>query len=98
SKRNLVICINGTSNQFGIKNTNVVELYSRLIKDENQLTFYNSGIGTYAKPSWRSLSYFQQVVANKVDLAFALRFEDIMLSAYAWLVDNYQEGDRIFML
>ncbi|EJD37473.1 hypothetical protein AURDEDRAFT_73269 [Auricularia subglabra TFB-10046 SS5] len=95
--RNLVVCIDGTSNQFSTKNTNVVELYSRLIKDEHQLTFYNSGIGTYAKPSWKSWEYFKQVVANKLDLAFALRFEKIIISAYAWLVDNYHPGDRIFL-
>ncbi|KIP07616.1 hypothetical protein PHLGIDRAFT_410903, partial [Phlebiopsis gigantea 11061_1 CR5-6] len=28
--RNLVVCIDGTANQFGFQNTNVVELYSRL--------------------------------------------------------------------
>ncbi|EJD37489.1 WD40 repeat-like protein, partial [Auricularia subglabra TFB-10046 SS5] len=95
--RNLVVCIDGTSNQFSTKNTNVVELYSRLIKDDRQLTFYNSGIGTYAKPSWKSWSYRKQVIANKLDLAFALRFEKIIISAYAWLVDNYRDGDRIFL-
>ncbi|EJD54254.1 WD40 repeat-like protein [Auricularia subglabra TFB-10046 SS5] len=95
--RNLVVCIDGTSNQFSKKNTNVVELYSRLEKSDGQLTFYNSGIGTYAEPSWRSWSYYRQVLAHKLDLAFALRFERIIISAYAWLVDNYQEGDRIFL-
>ncbi|EJD37496.1 WD40 repeat-like protein [Auricularia subglabra TFB-10046 SS5] len=96
-KRNLVVCIDGTSNQFSTKNTNVVELYSRLVKDGSQRTFYNSGIGTYAKPSWKSWSYRKQVIANKLDLAFALRFEKIIISAYAWLVDNYRPGDRIFL-
>lgn len=87
--RNLVVCIDGTSNQFSKsvslsvpptilsdifpqRNTNVVELYSRLIKNEHQLTFYNSGIGTYAQPSWKSLGYYKQVLMNKLDLAFAL--------------------------
>lgn len=96
--RNLVVCIDGTSNQFGHRNTNVVELYSQLIKGERtQLTFYNSGIGTYAKPSWRSPRYWYQVLANKLDLAFALRFEKIILTAYGWLADNYQPGDKIYL-
>ena len=55
-----------------MQNTNVVELYSRLVKDDKQLTFYNSGIGTYAKPSWKSWDYRKQVIMNKLDLAFAL--------------------------
>jgi hypothetical protein len=36
-----------------------------------QLTYYNSGIGTYAKPSWKSLKYLLQVLDNSVDLAIA---------------------------
>ncbi|EJD39403.1 hypothetical protein AURDEDRAFT_71183 [Auricularia subglabra TFB-10046 SS5] len=95
--RNLVVCIDGTSNQYGDRNTNVVELYSRLIKSDTQLTFYNSGIGTYARPSWRSFAYYRKVISYKVDLALALRFEKIILMAYAWLVENYQPGDRIFL-
>jgi hypothetical protein len=54
-----------------LQNTNVIELYSRIIKHENQLTYYNSGIGTYARPSWRSFKYWKQVINNKIDLAIA---------------------------
>ncbi|TDL30078.1 hypothetical protein BD410DRAFT_850420 [Rickenella mellea] len=95
--RNLVVCIDGTSNQFGAKNTNVVELYSQLVKSDEQLTYYNSGIGTYAKPSWRSFKYFLQVIENKIDLAIAIHFERIVLGAYRWLVENYRENDRTFL-
>ncbi|KAE9395537.1 hypothetical protein BT96DRAFT_1043653 [Gymnopus androsaceus JB14] len=97
NKRNLVVCIDGTSNKFGSKNTNIVELYSRLVKDDKQLTFYNSGIGTYAEPSWKSVSYWKQVMANKLDLALALRFEKILLDAYRWLSEMYRHGDCIFL-
>ncbi|EEB94682.1 hypothetical protein MPER_06464 [Moniliophthora perniciosa FA553] len=96
--RNLVVCIDGTANQFSDKNTNVVELYSRLEKSEHlQVTFYNSGIGTYASPSWKSLTYYKQVMYHKIDLAVAWRFEKILLSAYQWLCEQYQTGDRIFL-
>ena len=53
------------------QNTNVVELYSRIIKDDTQPSYYNSGIGTYATPSWRSLTFWKQVIYNKIDLAIA---------------------------
>ncbi|OCH94605.1 WD40 repeat-like protein [Obba rivulosa] len=97
--RNLVVCIDGTANQFGKKNTNVIEFY-RLVKKlpgDNQLTYYNSGIGTYAKPSWKSLYYWKQVLYHTIDLAIAWNFERIVLSAYSWLSENYNEGDRIFL-
>ncbi|KAF9058728.1 quinon protein alcohol dehydrogenase-like superfamily [Rhodocollybia butyracea] len=78
-------------------NTNIVELYSRLAKNKDQLTFYNSGIGTYAEPSWKSWDYWKQVGMNKLDLALALRFEKILLDAYRWLSEIYEDGDRIFL-
>ncbi|KAK7036463.1 hypothetical protein VNI00_011660 [Paramarasmius palmivorus] len=96
--RNLVVCIDGTANQFSMKNSNVVELYSRLDKnDALQVTFYNSGIGTYATPSWKSLNYYKQVVGHNIDLAIAWRFEKILLSAYEWICERYEPGDRIFL-
>ncbi|KAJ3874464.1 WD40 repeat-like protein [Lentinula edodes] len=97
SRRNLVVCIDGTSNQFGEKNTNVVELYSRLVKNKHQLTFYNSGIGTYAKPSWQSISYQLKRVDNFIDMGIAWNFESIIFKAYQWLSENFEPGDRIFL-
>lgn len=55
---------------FG-QNTNVIQLYSQIVKDMTQITYYNSGIGTYAAPSWKSFGYWKQVVDNKIDLGIA---------------------------
>ncbi|KDR70478.1 hypothetical protein GALMADRAFT_76068 [Galerina marginata CBS 339.88] len=117
--RNLVVCIDGTANQFGEKvrsldavcpsplpladahdkNTNVIELYNFILKEveDNQRTWYNSGIGTYARPSWKSLRYYGQVVYHLVDLAIAWGFDQTVLAAYRWLSDNYERGDCIFL-
>ncbi|KZP18212.1 hypothetical protein FIBSPDRAFT_829469, partial [Athelia psychrophila] len=95
--RNLVINLDGTSNQYGPKNTNVIELYSHIAVSEHQLKYYNSGIGTSAQPSWTSLSYYIQSVGNKIDLAIAWNFEKVLLGAYRWLSEHYQPGDRIFL-
>ncbi|KAJ8514716.1 hypothetical protein ONZ45_g7778 [Pleurotus djamor] len=96
--RNLVVCIDGTANQFSAKSTNIIELFSRLVKDEEgQLAFYNSGIGTYAKPSFRSFGYLKQVVYHTIDMAIAWNFERIVHAAYEWLSENYLPGDRIYL-
>ncbi|KAI0052931.1 hypothetical protein FA95DRAFT_1552809 [Auriscalpium vulgare] len=95
--RNLVVCIDGTANQFSEKNTNVVELYSRLDKDAEQLTYYDSGIGTYVRDSKWSPSYWKQVASSTIDMAIAWNFKKIVLSAYQWLSENYHEGDKIFL-
>ncbi|KAJ7711632.1 hypothetical protein B0H16DRAFT_1667731 [Mycena metata] len=99
--RNLVVSIDGTSNQFGPNNTNVVELHSRIVKDSDggskeQLTFYSSGIGTYVPPS-QSFAHWKQWMANKIDLAIAWNFKKQVHHAYRWLADHYQTGDVIFL-
>ncbi|KAJ2929052.1 hypothetical protein H1R20_g8048, partial [Candolleomyces eurysporus] len=97
--RNLIVCIDGTANQFGEKNTNVIELYNLVMKKtcDNQRTWYHSGIGTYARPHWRSLTYHKQVVVHTIDLAIAWDFDKTIKAAYQWLSDNYEDGDCIFL-
>ncbi|CAE6449562.1 unnamed protein product [Rhizoctonia solani] len=96
-KRKLIICIDGTSNQFSNKNTNVIEMYYHIDKNDSQLTYYNSGIGTYAKPSWRSWTYLKQTFYNQIDLAIAWNLEKVIIAAYRWLSDTYRDGDQIFL-
>ena len=88
SGRNLVVCIDGTANQFGLKvcvilylsvqsllrspqNTNVVELYKRLQKDDDQLTYYDSGIGTYVKEGSFNFRAVRQWLDFTIDMAIA---------------------------
>ena len=59
----------------------MVEFYSRLMKGEIegedgedsviQLTFYNSGIGTLAVPSYKLPKYLKRYLSHKIDLAIA---------------------------
>ncbi|OBZ69034.1 hypothetical protein A0H81_10989 [Grifola frondosa] len=63
----------------------------------HSLTYYNSGIGTYAKPSKKTLGNWLRVLGHKIDLAIAWNFDRIVKGAYRWLSENYQEGDRIFL-
>ncbi|KAG8722251.1 hypothetical protein FRC09_006565 [Ceratobasidium sp. 395] len=95
--RKLIVCIDGTSNQFSEKNTNVVELYSRIKKDDTQLTYYNSGIGTYARPFWLSYAYIRQVLHGYIDMGIAWNFDQVIVGAYRWLADTYRPGDQIFL-
>ncbi|KAJ8502618.1 hypothetical protein ONZ45_g11594 [Pleurotus djamor] len=98
--RNLIVSIDGTSNQFSktldLESTNVVELSSRLIRDEKQHVYYDSGIGTYARRTL-SWSYIKQVADHKIDTAIAWNFEKIVHAAYRWISENYQPGDRIYL-
>ncbi|EPQ55322.1 hypothetical protein GLOTRDRAFT_42330, partial [Gloeophyllum trabeum ATCC 11539] len=96
--RKLVVALDGTGNKFGIKYSNVVDLYGRIMKSDDQRTYYNSGVGTYANASrmlpWRLV---QQAVDSAIDLAVARNFETMILAAYRWLTENYMPGNRIFL-
>jgi hypothetical protein len=46
--RNIVICIDGTGNKIGEKNTNVAKTRNVLLKDATQLVFYITGLGMFA--------------------------------------------------
>ncbi|KAG1835413.1 hypothetical protein DFJ58DRAFT_735524 [Suillus subalutaceus] len=83
----------GTSNKYGDKNTNIVELYSEMVKDREQLTYYNSGVGTYAKGH----THWMKQVSSVFDLAFAFNISQTIMDAYRWVSDTYQPGDKIFL-
>ncbi|KAG0694905.1 hypothetical protein DFH29DRAFT_1005935 [Suillus ampliporus] len=95
--RNLVVCIDGTSNKYGDKNTNIVELYSGIVKNNEQLTYYNSGVGTYAKPDALAHTHLMEQVSSVFDLAFAHNISRTIMHAYRWLSDKYHDGDKIFL-
>ena len=45
--KNIVVCCDGTANEFAKDRTNVIKLYSSLVHDTDaQLTYYHPGIGT----------------------------------------------------
>ncbi|CAE6470685.1 unnamed protein product, partial [Rhizoctonia solani] len=95
--RNLVVCVDGTSNKFSEKNTHVVKLQNCLKTDEYQKTYYGSGVGTFAKPSRSPVASFMQSVISVVDLCIAWGLKDGILDAYRWLADTYQPEDQIFL-
>jgi uncharacterized protein (DUF2235 family) len=58
---------------YPCQNTNVVELHSRILVDpgDEQLKYYNCGIGTYVPNRWTTFKYWRQRFDNAVDLAIA---------------------------
>ncbi|KAF8597598.1 hypothetical protein BDV93DRAFT_452546 [Ceratobasidium sp. AG-I] len=95
--KKLIVCIDGTGKKYSDKNTNVVELYSHIEKSKHQLTYYNSGIGTYAQPTRRSISHLGQVINSAIDAVLARNIEKVIIGAYRWLSDHYRPGDEIFL-
>lgn len=94
--RKLVLCLDGTNNEYAATNTNVVKLYAMVDKSgTDQLAYYQPGIGTFAPPGvWgKTKRWF----VTRLDLAVAWLLEDHVTSAYRYLMRYYQPGDQIFV-
>ncbi len=94
--RNLVLCFDGTNNQYAATNTNVVKLYAMLSRvGIDQIAYYQPGIGTFAPPGvWGK---FKRWFITRLDLAVAWMLEDHVSDGYRFLMRYYQDGDRIFI-
>ncbi|OBZ68929.1 hypothetical protein A0H81_11005 [Grifola frondosa] len=94
--RNLVVCIDNVQNEIGQRTRNIGQLHSQLVKDKTQLTYYNSGIGTYGMPSKWTLDHWIRHIDGTMDFGIAWDFERIVKEAYRWLAEHYQDGDVIY--
>jgi uncharacterized protein (DUF2235 family) len=94
--RNLVICCDGTNNQFGPENTNVVRLVQVLERDPaRQHVYYDPGLGTLPEPgAWSKL---QKWLSKVYGLAFGAGILWKIGEAYTFLMDNWEPGDHVFM-
>ncbi|KAH9979651.1 hypothetical protein BJV74DRAFT_888045 [Russula compacta] len=93
--RTLILCFDGTENQYNKHNTNVVKLYSLFRKDisEDQLCYYQAGIGTYFSPG--IVSPLFKWVAQAMDKAVAWYFYAHIEEGYRFLMENYNVGDKV---
>lgn len=94
--RNLILCFDGTNNQFGTENTSIIRLIQVLNRDpEQQLLFYDPGVGTLPEPGYVSAlgKWFSKVVG----LAFGAGLFDKVSDAYRFLMEHSRPGDRVFV-
>jgi len=94
--RRLVVCLDGTDNKYAATNTNVVKIFAMIDRTANdQLCYYQPGIGTMAPPGmWDKLERWW---VTRLDLAIAWLLEDHVLDAYRFLMQYYEDGDEIFI-
>ncbi|KDR82959.1 hypothetical protein GALMADRAFT_238664 [Galerina marginata CBS 339.88] len=92
--RSLVLCFDGSSNEYDADNTNVVKLFALLKKDnDEQLCYYQAGVGTYFQPG--VVSPIFEWGAKVLDLAFAWYLNQHVMDGYTFLMQNYRAGDKI---
>lgn len=94
--RNLVVCCDGTNNQFGPCNTNVVRLVQVLDRDPSrQLVYYDPGVGTLPEPGF--VTPVGQAISQVFGLAFGAGLAGKISRAYAFLMAHHQPGDHIYL-
>jgi uncharacterized protein (DUF2235 family) len=88
--KNIVLLLDGTSNQISQDRTNVLRLFQTLKKDESQLVYYDPGVGTFGGDgSW----FRTKRKAREIwGLATGMGLDRNVKKAYRFLVENYKPG------
>jgi uncharacterized protein (DUF2235 family) len=94
-KKKIIVCCDGTGNEFGDTNSNVVRIYTALKIDNAQVGYYHPGVGTMGNPAVQGavFRWFSKVGG----LAFGTGFKDNVLDAYRYLMDTYDDGDAVYI-
>ena len=97
--KNIIICCDGTGNEFGYSNSNVLKLYTTLDLERPNPP------GCLLPPRRRhhgrrppSATCLRKSGAVIEGLAFGAGFNDNVFDAYRYLMEIYNEGDRIYPL
>lgn len=94
--KNIVVCCDGTSNEFDGARTNVVKLYQMLVHEPKvQATYYQPGLGTMEAAG--ALTAFSRWWTRLAGFAFGYGLKNDIRDIYAFLMNTYEEGDRVFL-
>ena len=93
--RNIVLCCDGTGNQHGAANSNVVKLYWTLSAEDKQTAYYHPGVGTMGARN--ALTAAGKWWTKLRGLAFGYGFSDNIADVYSFLMREFNPGDQIFI-
>jgi len=90
--KNIVILFDGTSNEISADRTNMVRLLGCLTRSEDQLVYYEPGVGTFgAEDDWLRMA---RKTAEVWGLATGWGLDRNVKRAYRFLVENYRHAPR----
>ena len=94
--RNLVICCDGTANQFAADRTNVLKLaFAAAKRDGHQLVYYHPGVGTMAPPGL--FTAIGKWTARLLGMAFGYGLKADIRDIYTFIINHYEPGDRLYI-
>lgn len=94
--RNIVLCCDGTSNQFSQDRTNVIKIFHTLEKDPAlQAVGYQPGIGTRAPTGVGTRTGTR--LGKIAGLAFGYGLPADVADGYRFIMRSWQPGDRLYI-
>ncbi|WP_423906443.1 DUF2235 domain-containing protein [Candidatus Spongiihabitans sp.] len=91
--KNIVICYDGTGNEYGDNNTNVVKIFEHIVRDKEQIGFYDPGVGTFSSLGRN----FGKKVGAVLGKAFGAGLQQNIEDGYEYLMNRFEEGDKVFI-
>jgi uncharacterized protein (DUF2235 family) len=93
--KNIVLCCDGTGNEVEANLSNVLKLFRILRKNQDQIVFYDPGVGTISSSDpWSRL---KSEALGVWGLLTGYGLDQNVLDAYRFLVETYTAGDHIFL-
>ncbi|CAE6437760.1 unnamed protein product [Rhizoctonia solani] len=92
--RTLVLCFDGTGDEYDQDNSNIVQFVHLLNKDnsDNQMVYYQAGIGTRCK---HFITPIGVAISKAADMAIAHGLQDHVTDGYEFLMQNHRDGDKV---
>jgi uncharacterized protein (DUF2235 family) len=94
--KKIVVCCDGTGNEYGDENSNVIKLYKMLrLEPGKQVAYYHPGVGTMGAKN--ALSAIGKAWTRFRGLAFGYGVSENIADAYQYLMRTYEPGDQVFV-
>ena len=91
--KRIVVCCDGTSNKYGAHNTNLVGVFEAIVRDDQQIGFYDPGVGTF-DPLGR---FMGKRVGKILGDAFGWGLQQNIEDAYEYLMNHYETEDELYL-
>lgn len=93
--KKIVVCCDGTGNEFESPYSNVMKLYMALVRDERQVAYYQPGVGTMgARNAPISLT---EGFIRWFGRASGYGIVDNIMEAYVFLMRYFEPGDQLYV-
>ncbi len=91
--KNIVVCFDGTSNEYDKNNTNVVRTFEAIERDDAQVAFYDPGVGTFSFLGRRLGRRFGIVMGLLFGYGIRQNIED----GYRYLMNTFEPDDSVYL-